>query len=93
MAEIVQRMSEMEDGQWGEGSDGETLAKYNTFQQTLTTNQMIIRQSKQWEFCIYFHKSFDHSGFSEWFHWSRWSRWSGGSGWLGGKSGPGGHPG
>ena len=44
MAEIVQRMSEMEAGQWGEGSDGETLAKYNTFHQTLTTNQMIIRE-------------------------------------------------
>ena len=72
MAEIVQRMSEMEDGQWGEGSDGETLAKYNTFQQTLTTNQIIA--SKQCEFCFYFDKSFDQSGFSEKFDWSRCSR-------------------
>ena len=77
MAEIVQRMSEMEDGQWGEGSDGETLAKYNTFQQTLTTNQIITRPSKGCEFCIYLDKSFDQSGFSDWFDWFRWSKWSG----------------
>ena len=50
------------------------------------------RPSKQ--FCIYFDKSFDQSGFdwSGWFRWSRWSdgqvvRWSGGQvvRWSGGQ--------
>ena len=32
MAEIVQRMSEMEGGQWGEGgTEGRRFAKYNKF--------------------------------------------------------------
>ena len=47
MAEIVQRMSEMEGGQWGEGgTEGRRFAKYNKFFNKTHTQIVFFLQTK-----------------------------------------------